>query len=186
MAIASGGSQLLDPLNILEVRLGLGGGMNYAALGVGSSAHFLIPAAKIVGPEGQVYAIDILKAVLNNVETRMSEEKLTNIIPVWADLEVYGSAKDIADHSLDCASMINLLYLTKQDEHVFNEANRMMKQQGRIVVIDWIPKEMQFGPPLAQRTSLDKVRQMAKVVHWREAQSFEPSPYHFGVVFEKE
>lgn len=186
MAIASGGSQLLDPLNILEVRLGLGAGMSYAALGVGSSAHFVIPAAKIVGPEGEVFAIDILKSVLNNVERRASEEQLGNIVPVWADLEVYGSAKDIADHSLDCASMINLLYLTKQDEHVFNEANRMMKPQGRIIVIDWIPKDMPFGPPLMQRSSLDKVRQMAKVVLWRETMTFEPSPYHFGVVFEKE
>lgn len=186
MPIASGGSQLLDPLNILEVQLGLGAGMSYAALGVGSSAHFLIPAAKIVGTEGRAYAVDILKSVLSNVQSRAVEESLNNIVPVWADLEVYGSAKDIADHSLDCASMINLLYLTSQDEHVFNEANRLMKAKGRIVIVDWIDKEMQFGPALSQRTSLDKVRQMAKVVKWQETHTFEPSPYHFGVVFEKQ
>ncbi len=186
MPIASGGSQLLDPLNILEVQLGLGAGMTYAALGVGSSAHFIIPAAKIVGPDGKAYAIDIMKAMLSNVERRASEERLSNIIPVWSDLEVYGAAKDIPDHSLDCASLINLLYMTKQDAHVFNEANRMMKKEGRVVVIDWLPQATSFGPPAAERTSLDKVRQMAKVVQWRESHTFEPSPYHFGVVFEKE
>lgn len=177
---------MLDAKNILEVQLGLGAGMTFAALGVGSSAHFVMPAAAIVGPEGKVYAIDIMKAVLSNVEHLASEQQLQNIVTVWSDLEIYGGAKDVPDHSVDCASMINLLYMTKQDAHVFNEANRMLKKQGRIVVIDWLPQATSFGPPASERTSLDKVRQMAKVLQWRESHTFEPSAYHFGVVFEKE
>lgn len=185
MTVASGGSQLLNPFEILEKELGLGAGMTYAALGVGSSAHFVLPAAKIVGPDGKVYAVDIMKAVLTNAASRAADEGFQNVVTVWSDLEIYGGAKDIADHSLDCLSMINLLYMTKQDEHVFNEANRTLKRQGRAVIIDWAPVETPFGPPLNERTSLDNVRRMAKVVQWKETHTFQPSPYHFGVVFEK-
>lgn len=185
MALTSGGSQLLNAFDILEKELGIGTGMTYAALGVGSSAHFVLPAAKIVGTEGRVYAIDIMKGVLESAANRAGEEGLTNIVTVWSDLEIYGGAKEIADHSVDCASMINLLYMTRQDEHVFNEANRMLKSKGRVVVIDWIPGETPFGPPAAQRTSLDNVRKMAKVVQWKETHTFQPSPYHFGVAFER-
>lgn len=185
MALTSGGSQLLNASDILEKELGIGTGMSYAALGVGSSAHFVLPAAKIVGPEGRVYAIDIMKGVLENVANRASEEGLANIITVWSDLEIYGGAKEVADHSVDCASMINLLYMTRQDEHVFNEANRMLKSKGRVIVIDWIPGETPFGPPASERTSLDNVRKMAKVVQWKETHTFQPSPYHFGIAFER-
>lgn len=160
--------------------------MTVAALGVGSSAHFVMPAAEIVGTEGKVYAIDIMKSVLSSLERLAGDARLNNIVTVWSDLEIYGGAKDIADHSVDCLTMINLLYMTKQDAHVFNEANRLLKKQGRVVIIDWLPTAKDFGPPLEERTSLDKVRQMAKVVQWRETHTFDPSPYHFGVVFEKE
>ncbi|MBI4121768.1 MAG: methyltransferase domain-containing protein [Parcubacteria group bacterium] len=185
MTIASGGSHLLDAQAILEKELGMGAGMKYAALGVGSSAHFVLPAAELAGPDGRVYAIDIMKSVLANVASLAKVENIQNIIPVWSDLEIYGGAKEVADHSLDCISLINLLYMTKQDEHVFNEADRILKTQGRAVVIDWVPGESPFGPPAAERTSLDNVRRMAKVVQWRETHTFTPSPYHFGVVFEK-
>lgn len=186
MTVLSGGTQLLNAKEILEHELGLRPGMTYADLGIGSAAHFVFPGANIVGPEGMVYAIDILKAVLTTAESRAQEEKLRNIKTVWSDVEVYGAAKEIHDHTADVISLINLLYETKQDEHVFNEANRILKQGGKALVIDWLPIQASFGPPMEQRTSLDKVRQMAKVVHWKEAHTFQPSPYHFGVVFEKE
>lgn len=186
MAVLSGGSQLLDAKDILQHEVGLSAGMTYAVLGIGSSGHFVFPGAEIVGPEGTVYAVDILKAVLTATETRGQEMGLQNIKMVWSDLEVYGAAKEISDHSADVLSMVNLLYETKQDEHVFNEANRILKQGGRALIIDWLPVEASFGPPMEQRTSLDKVRQMAKLVQWKESHTFQPSPYHFGVVFEKE
>jgi len=185
MTVVYGGTQLLDPQEILTKELDLQPGMMYADLGIGSSAHFVIPSAQIVGPDGMVYAVDILKAVLSAAQSRAREEGLQNVKTVWTDLEVYGSTKAIAEESLDRLSMINLLYQTKQDLHVFNEANRMLKPGGNALVIDWLPTGGSFGPPESERTSLDKVREMAKVVGWKESHVFEPSQYHFGIVFQK-
>jgi ubiquinone/menaquinone biosynthesis C-methylase UbiE len=185
MAEITGGAQLLDAKNLLEGELDLRAGMRYADLGIGSSAHFVFPGARIVGPEGKVYAVDILKAVLQAAEGQAKAQGHANVETVWTDLEVYGAAKAIANDSLDRISMINLLYQTKQDEHVINEANRMLKPGGKVLVIDWLPTGASFGPPADTRTSLDKVREMAKVVGWRELKNFSPSEYHFAVVFEK-
>lgn len=184
-ATINGGAQLLDARAILTNQLDLQSGMNFADLGIGSSAHFLFPGAEIIGPEGKAYGIDILKGVLSAAESRAREAGLSNVQTVWTDLEVYGATKVIADETIDRMTMVNLLYQTKQDEHVFNEVNRMLKPDGKIVVIDWLPAGGAFGPPEAERTSLDKVRQMAKVVKWREVATFPASDYHFGVVFQK-
>lgn len=182
----SGGAQLLNAQEILHTQLGLGSGMTFADLGIGSSAHFLFPGADLVGPEGKVYAVDILKSVLSAAQSRAQAEGKNQIAFVWSDLEVYGGAKEVADHSVDRLCLINLLFETSKDEHVFNEANRMLKPGGKAVVIDWNPGEQAFGPKAEQRTSLDKVRQMAKLVQWKEISTFEPSQYHFGIVFEKQ
>ena len=185
MAITYGGTQLLDARDIIVNKLDTRVGMTIADLGVGSSAHFLLPSAEVVGAEGVAYGVDIVKGVLSAAESRARAEGVMNVKTVWSDLEVYGAAKDIANDTVDRICMVNLLYQTKQDEHVFNEANRMLKPGGKVVVIDWIPTKGSFGPPEEERTSLDKVREMAKVVGWKEVLAFEPSDYHFGVVFEK-
>lgn len=185
MAITGGGAQLIDAKRVLTEELGLSGGMTFADLGIGSSGHFLYPAAKIIGPDSTAYGMDILKGVLSAAEGRARREGLTNIKTVWTDLEVYGAAKMVANESVDRMTMVNLLYQTKKDEHVFNEANRMLKPGGQCLVIDWLPTGASFGPPESERTSLDKVRQMAKVVGWTEVKTFSPSDYHFGIVFQK-
>lgn len=184
-ATIDGGAQLLDARAILANQLDLQSGMSFADLGIGSSAHFLFPGAEIIGKNSKAYGIDILKAVLSAAESRAREAGLGNIQTVWTDLEVYGATKAIADNAIDRMTMVNLLYQTKQDEHVFNEVNRMLKPGGKIVIIDWLPNGASFGPPEAERTSLDKVRQMAQVVKWNEVATFPASDYHFGVVFQK-
>ena len=185
MPIVTGGTQLIDAQDVLENKLGLRAGMTFADLGVGTAAHITLPASQIVGPDGKVYAIDILKSVLSALDSKIRREGITNTETVWSDLEVYGAAKVIANDSVDCLAMVNLLFQTTQDEHIFNEANRMLKNGGHVVVIDWLPSGGSFGPPEKERTTIDKVRQMAKVVNWREVENFSPGPYHFGVIFEK-
>ncbi len=185
MVMASGGTQLLDAASILREQLDIRPGQVYADLGIGSSAHFVFPGAALVGPDGKVYAVDILKSVLAAAQSRATSSGITQIETVWTDLEIYGAAKAIANESVDRMSMVNLLYQTKKDEHVFNEANRMLKPGGKCLVIDWLPQGASFGPPAEVRTSLDKVRQMAQVVGWKETETFHPSDYHFGVVFQK-
>jgi len=185
MNTSKGGTHLLDAEFLLSNKLGLRNGMTYADLGIGSAMHFIFPAAQMVGNEGKVYAVDIQKGLLSAAQSRARTEGLGNIETVWSDLEVYGAAKAITNDSLDALSLINVLYQTKEDEHVFNEANRMLKAGGKALVIDWLSNGASFGPPESARTSLDKVRQMAKVVGWREIEVFEPGTYHFAILFKK-
>ncbi len=177
--------KLLDANTVLLHELDLRPGMIYADLGIGTSAHFVFSAARIVGDDGKVYAVDILQQVLEMVKGRAKADGYFNVETVWSDLEIYGAAKVIKNDSLDRVSLINTLYQTKEDAHVINEANRMLKLGGKILIIDWNPKGADFGPPEEARTSLDKVRQMAKVVGWKEVRAFTPSDFHFGVLFEK-
>lgn len=182
----AGESTLMNARQLLVDHLKLEPDMTYADLGVGTAAHFIFVASDIVGPNGKVYALDIMKSVLEATKSKAKTQGAYNIETVWTDLEVYGAAKAVSDESLDRMSMVNLLFQTTKDEHVFNEADRMLKQGGMCMVVDWKKGDSSgFGPPDRTRTSLDKIRKMAKVVGWKEVELIYPNRYHFGVVFQK-
>src|SRR5947209_6368249 len=107
MAILSSGRALLDASVVLR-SAGLGPGMRYADLGCGPLGHFVFPAAEIVGKDGRVYAVDILKSSLASVESRMRIEAYNNISTVWGDFE-RANGVGIPAGSLHMLSVVNII-----------------------------------------------------------------------------
>ena len=179
----SGGNILLDPYFILE-ESGLGAEMKMADLGCGAAGHFVIPAGKIVGEKGAVYAVDLLKSVLEAVVSRAKMEEVSNVETVWSNLEIYGATK-ISPASLDMALLVNILFQVKKREEVFREAVRLAKSGGRVVVVEWGLGEAPLGPPPALRLGKDTVRSLALQNGLKEIREFKAGPYHYGIVFIK-
>ena len=179
----SGGNILLDPYYVLE-QAGLKEGDKVADLGCGSAGHFVIPAGKIVGDKGTVYAVDILKSVLAAVQSRAKLEGLTNVELVWSNLEIYGATK-IPKESLDFALLINILFQVKKREEVIKEAIRLLKSGGKLVVVEWGLGEAPLGPPPAMRVTKDYLREVMQKFNLKEIKEFKAGPYHYGLVFMK-
>lgn len=179
----SGGNILLDPYYIWE-QSGLGAGMKVADFGCGAAGHFVIPAAKIVGEKGVVYAVDLLKSVLEAVKSRAKLENVSNVEYVWSNLEIYGATK-INPESLDFVLLANTLWQIKKNEEVFREAARLTKQGGKIVVVEWEMGEAPLGPPPSRRISKDYARELAAKNNFKEIKEFKAGPYHYGLIFVK-
>lgn len=179
----SGGNILLDPYAILG-EAGLGAEMKVADLGCGAAGHFVIPAGKIVGEKGAVYAVDLLKSVLEAVRSRARLEEVSNIKTVWSNLEIYG-ATEIPPASLDMVLLVNTLFQIKKREEVFREAVRLAKPGGKILVVEWGAGEAPLGPPPAMRLGEDVARELAAANGAREVKKFKAGPYHYGILFIK-
>jgi ubiquinone/menaquinone biosynthesis C-methylase UbiE len=180
----SGGNTLLDPYFIFE-QIELGAGAKVADLGCGAAGHFVIPAAKIVGKQGVVYAVDLLKSVLEAVKSRAKLEGVSgNIKTVWSNLEIYG-ATDIEAGSLDLALLANTLFQIPKKEEVFREAVRLTKKGGKIAVVEWGLGASPIGPPPGRRLSKDVVRELARTNGLSEIKEFKAGPYHYGLIFSK-
>ena len=174
---------MLDPMEILG-RVGVKTGSRVADLGCGGAGHFVIPAAKLVGEKTEVYAVDILKSVLKSVTSIGRLEGISNIKPVWTNLETYGSTK-IKTGSLDIALLINILFLSSNHEAILKEAVRLMKKDAKLLIIDWTKKAPSFGPNHAHRVSLDKIKSIAQSLNLKIVDEFEAGNYHFGIIFKK-
>ncbi len=183
MTFVSGGNELLSPLKILK-KLGVERGSKVADLGCGGAGHFIIPAAYLAGGSTIVYAVDIMKSVLKNVASKARIEGINNIRSVWSDLEIRG-ATNIPEASLDFALLVNTLFQSQKHKAMLEESYRLLVEDGRLLVVDWIKKEMPFGPPLEARVGKNEIQTLAKEVGFNFIEEFKPGEYHFGLIFEK-
>lgn len=178
-----GGSTLLDA-GLVLTKAQIGDKKKVAHLGCGASGHFVFPSAKMVGKRGQIYAVDILKAVLERVDRQSRQENLANIQTVWSDLEVFGATK-IESSSLDSALLINVLYESKKRAEILREAIRLLKKDGRLVVVEWKNIATPFGPPIEDRVRQDLLETAARKLGLTLEEEFVAGPYHYGTVFVK-
>lgn len=171
------GSELLNPKAVLE-HAGIRSGMKVADLGCGTTGHFVFPAAHLVGSQGTVYAVDILKSALSGIEGRRKIEGVSNVETLWADIEQPNGVK-LPSESLDLVMLINNM----PKEAMIREAVRLVKPDGRLLVVDWKPAGAPFGPPSKDRISAVQVTGMVQSLGFKPLEVFDAGQYHFAVVF---
>jgi ubiquinone/menaquinone biosynthesis C-methylase UbiE len=182
MTQMEGGNELIS-VNVFE-KVGLEAGMHVGDLGCGNLGYFAVPAARLVGKGGVVYAVDILKSVLEAVGNRARQEGLTNIQTIWSNLEIIGATK-IPEGSLDLSMLHNMLFQSDKDDLVVKETYRLTKAGGKVLMIDWLKIEAPFGPPMADRPSPEDLKRYAKDAGLSLIEEFSAGPYHFGLLFTK-
>jgi ubiquinone/menaquinone biosynthesis C-methylase UbiE len=176
-------SSLIDA-NFLFKRIGIADKMKVADLGCGSSGQFVFGPAKIVGDRGKVYAVDIMKTVLETVRRRAEQENAKNVSMVWSDMEIFGATK-IESGSLDVGMLINTLYQSHKRLEILREAIRMIKAKGKLVVVEWKNISIPFGPPVEERVNTEQLKLVLAKLGMRLEDEFDAGPYHYGLVFEK-
>ncbi|MCR4312424.1 MAG: class I SAM-dependent methyltransferase, partial [Candidatus Uhrbacteria bacterium] len=119
------GNALLHAAAILDA-IGVERGMHLADFGVGRTAHFAFPAARRVGSEGVVYAVDIHPDSLSMVEGHRKLHAQTNLETVWGDIERYGGV-DIPAGSLDIILIVSTLWQARGHRDIAQEANRLIR-----------------------------------------------------------
>ncbi|MEK7084522.1 MAG: DnaB-like helicase C-terminal domain-containing protein, partial [Patescibacteria group bacterium] len=101
------GNELIDPYFLFE-KVHLHPGMHVADFGCGRTGHIIFPAASVLGDNSIIYAVDILKDVLESIVKRAKMDGLLNIHPVWGDMERRGGVA-IPARSLDVVFLVNAL-----------------------------------------------------------------------------
>jgi ubiquinone/menaquinone biosynthesis C-methylase UbiE len=178
-----GGSALIDA-NLILSKAQVEDKTKVADLGCGSSGHFVFPAAKIVGKKGIVYAVDILRTALETINKRARAENLANIKTVWSNLEIFGATK-IEAGSLDVVMLINTLYQSHKRTEILRESIRLLKKNGRLVIVEWKNVAAPIGPPVEEKVKKELVDGAVKKLGLRQETEFEAGTYHYGLVYIK-
>ncbi len=172
-------ARFIKPETILK-QIGLQAGMQAADLGCGPG-YFALPAARIVGSRGKVYAVDVQKSALAQVRKEAQLQNIVGLEMVWSDIEVPGATK-IPAHTLDMVFLINTLFQAQNKRAVIGEAKRLLKPDGYLLLIDWQPGDTAMGPNIDKRLDLASIRQIMKESGFVEEKSIQAGSHHFGLL----
>ncbi len=179
----AGGDQLLDAEFLLKDVLEIPFGARVADLGCGSMGYFVLQAAMLVGDKGRVYACDILKDVLSAVSGKARQEGLINVKTVWTNLEIVGATK--IDEPLDYALLINTLFQATKHAEMLSEAYRLLKPEGKLLVVEWRASSGPIGPAADLRMAKETIDELAQSAGFAKIKDFEAGASHYGLIFQK-
>ena len=125
-----------------------------ADLGCGTG-YFSIPIASKVK---KVYAIDIQKEMLTFLDQKIRKQKIENIKTLLSkENEI-----SLKDRSVDLLISVNTLHEFRDKDAIVNEIRRVLKVDGRAVIVDFRKEDMDFGPPLSIRVSKKEAKRLFK------------------------
>ena len=112
-------------------------GMKVLEVGCGSGA-FTIAAARAVGTEGLVYALDIEEKMLKQLESKLARPDnadIRNIEPVNR------SAYELPfkDGSLDLVFTVTVFQEIPDKQRALKEIRRVLKPAGMLAISEWLP-----------------------------------------------
>lgn len=171
--------EVLPPKETL-LEMGLKSGDIMADIGCGIG-YFTTEAAKIVGESGSVYGLDILDEMLRETEEKAKRESVSNIETLKT--EEYDLKLD--DESVTYAFTVNVVHEVEDKELFLREISRVLKAGGKLAVIDFEKREMDMGPPLGHRISIEEMEACLEAVGFKVVKKYSFSDVFYGLLSEK-
>ncbi len=168
-----------DPKNNIR-QLGLYEGQIVADLGAGIGAYS-IEAAKEVGESGRVYAVEVQKELLANIKNTAHQEGVSNIEVIWGDIERNGKTK-IKDNIIDAVVASNILFQVEDTSGFIKEIKRILKHNGKVLVIDWKESFNGTGPNPDHVVSYEDARSLFEDNGFVFIKNISAGDNHYGFV----
>ncbi|MCU0679695.1 MAG: class I SAM-dependent methyltransferase [Planctomycetes bacterium] len=173
--------------NIFQVteiikKLDLTSGQKLADFGCGRFGFFVKPIAQALGKKGKVYAIDVMRDVIEEIEHLIRVENLPQIEPLRANIEEH---VNIENNSVDAVVIINTLFQSEKRLEILREAVRILKSGGKLLIVDWRKQDSPYGPPAELRINFTSLKVAALKAGLELEDEFSAGGYHQGVLFIK-
>jgi len=148
-----------------------------ADLGCGSG-YFTVPLARKVK---KVYGIDIQKEMLNFLKNKIIRLRIKNIVPRLSKPNEIPLEKE----SIDLLVSVNTLHEFDDKQKIIKEMARVVKKNGKVLIVDFKKEETNFGPPVKIRVPKNRTIKLFKEKGFTLSKAKE-LPHHYLLVFIKD
>ncbi|MFC1916944.1 class I SAM-dependent methyltransferase [Chloroflexota bacterium] len=142
----------LKPLELLRDIAAITTGYTCIDFGSGTGT-FALPMADLVGDEGKIYAIDNSVEMLAHIKAKNPPP---NLILLNSDVQKTG----LSDQMADICLLAFIIHEVKKPENLISEAFRLIKPEGRIVIVEWKAELDSPGPPRRKRFSQEQIERL--------------------------
>lgn len=177
------GTKFINPEEIIN-QLEFENGMRVADFGCGTG-YFAFPIAKKIGPDGIIWALDVLGQKIEAIESQAKLSGITNIIAKRVNLE-NEKGSGLLKESADWVVIVNMLFQNNDKKSIFAEAKRILKKTGKILLVEWNEKNLPIGPDKKLKISKAKIMETLKKNDLKVLDEIEVSNFHYGLILKKQ
>ncbi len=148
------------------------------------SGFFARAAARAVGQDGVVWAVDPNPGMLPRLKNLAMGEGLHNIEVVRGTLEKPGGTK-LPDATMDVAILANALFSIENKDAAAAEAYRVLRKAGRLVLVDWTGSHGGLGPHADHVVTRAHAQKIFEAAWFAQAEDIPAGAYHWGLILRK-
>ncbi|HPQ47651.1 MAG TPA: class I SAM-dependent methyltransferase [Clostridia bacterium] len=166
--------KMLPPYEVLK-KLGIKSTDTVADIGCGIG-YFSIPASEYT--DGNVvYALDLQDEMLEEIKRRIGSKNIIVVKNEPYDLR-------LSDESVDFAIMVTVIHEIDDKQRFLREVRRILKQDGRLAVVDWQKTDLNIGPPVSHKFSPEDLVAIFNdtFIH---SKTIDFNEFFYGVIFTK-
>ncbi len=170
--------ELIDHLNIY-------GPQTIVDFGAGAGLLALPLARKLSPVNGKLYAVDIQEGPLEVLRAAARKAHLYHIETLRGNLEKIGGSK-LKDGMANWVFVANMLFQAPDKETVLNEAFRILKNHGTLVLVEWHPETAhRVGPKGEHRIPKATLFDIVRSAGFISLSEFALGEHHHGLIAKK-
>jgi ubiquinone/menaquinone biosynthesis C-methylase UbiE len=175
-------SSFLNPTAVLRAA-NVHEGERVADFGAGSG-FFTRAAGRLVGARGLVWAVDVHQELLPRIKNLSLEEGLHNVEVVHGNLESKGGSH-LPEDNFDVVIISNMLFSAEHKDNVVAEAHRVLRKNGRALVIDWSDSFNGMGPHTDHVVTADHAQTLFELGGFTFVHVVPAGTHHWGLLMKK-
>jgi ubiquinone/menaquinone biosynthesis C-methylase UbiE len=167
------------PDRALEL-IGITPGMTIADIGAGTG-YMTVRVARLVGPNGRVYANDLQPAMLREIEAKTRQQQLGNV-------EIVQGTEDDARlplNGVDLALMVDVYHEFRQPQAMLQSIRRSLRPNGRLILIEYRKEDPRIPIADTHRLSVAEARAELEAEGFVFERVIEGLPRQHIIVFRK-
>lgn len=166
----------LNPKNTL-IKAGFKKNMILCDIGAGTGV-FSFPAAEI--SSNDIYALEISDSMIELLKSRMAERNTQNL----KIKKVESATLPLDSNICDMVIMVTVLHELENKPFIFSEIKRVLKEKGRLLIIEFHKRNTPMGPTVERRLSEEYVEEQCNINNFITVDKFTLGDNFYGLVFE--
>lgn len=170
-----------DPEKIIA-DAGIAKASQVADIGAGSG-FYSFAAAKAVGPQGNVFALEVQKDLLEKIKNEAIAREVKNLMTVWGDAEKMNGTR-LRDHSINTVILANILFQIHDKEALLAEVKRILVPGGNVLVVDWSESFGGLGPRTESVFNQEDAEKLFSTHEFSMVRTLPAGEHHYGIIFQ--
>lgn len=153
-------------------------GSTVADIGAGTG-YYTLRLARLVGPEGKVYAVDIQQGMLDLLQQNVARARVSNVTPVLGGID----DPRLPPGSLDLVLMVDVYHEFSQPQTMLQRVREALEPDGRLVLLEYRAEDP--AVPILREHKMSKAQIKLEVEHegFRQERVYDDLPWQHLAVF---